>query len=60
MIHLQHPHAQIAGFPPKQRAFKQSMSQIRVAIEWVLGDTISKKIKMIGLHAVANIYAPVC
>ena len=48
---------------PSQEAFNQSMSQVRVSVEWVFGDVVSsfkftdfkKKLK-IGLSAVGKIY----
>ena len=62
-IHLQRPYAQRAGFVPDQQAFNQSMSQVRVSVEWVFGDVLNyfkfvdfKKSQKIGLSAVGKIY----
>ena len=40
-IHLQRPFAQRAGFTHEQQAFNQSMSQARVAVEWMFGDVLT-------------------
>ena len=62
-IHPQRPFAQRAGFTPEQQAFNHSMSQVRVAVEWVFGDFINyfkfmdfKKSQKIGLSAIGKMY----
>ena len=48
---------------PKEQAFNQSMSQVRVSVEWVFGDIVNyfkftdfKKDLKIGLSAVGKFY----
>eukprot|EP00795_Rhopilema_esculentum_P008786 gene8786-biopygen9765 len=52
---------------PEEQAFNQSMSQVRVSVEWVFGDIVKyfkftdfKKDLKIGLSAVGKIYNVVC
>ena len=62
-VHLQRPFARRAALNPNEGAFNQSMSQVRVAVEWVFGDIINyfkfldfrKKLK-IGLSSVGKFY----
>ena len=58
-LHLQHPFARRAALAHDQVAFHKSMSQVRIAVEWVFGDIIDyfkfldiKKNFKIGLSAV--------
>ena len=62
-VHLQRPFARRAALNPNEVAFNQSMSHVRVAVEWVFGDIINyfkfldfrKKLK-IGLSSVGKFY----
>ena len=40
-IHLQCPFARRQELTPAQEAFNQSMSQVRVSVEWVFGDVVT-------------------
>ena len=62
-IHLQRPFARQLALTPEQQAFNQSMSQVRIAVEWVFGDIINyfkfldfKKNLKIGLSSVGKFY----
>ena len=62
-VHLQCPFARRAVLLPEEQAFNQSMSQVRVSVEWVFGDIVNyfkfadfKKTVKIGLSAVGNLY----
>ena len=62
-IHLQCPFARRQELTPAQQAFNQSMSEVRVSVEWVFGDVVNyvkftdfKKNLKIGLSAVGKIY----
>ena len=62
-MHLQCPYAQWQALSPDEQAFNQSMSQVRVSVEWVFGDVVKyfkvtdfKKNLKIGLSAVRKIY----
>ena len=62
-LHLQHPFARRAALAHNEMAFNQSMSQVRIAVEWVFGDIINyfkfldfKKNLKIGLSAVGKFY----
>ena len=62
-LHLQHPFARRAALAHNEMVFNQSMSQVRMAVEWVFGDIINyckfldfKKNLKIGLSAVGNFY----
>ena len=62
-VHLQRPFARGPGITPEEEAFNQSMSRMRVSVEWVFGDIVNyfkfvdfkKKLK-IGLSSVGKIY----
>ena len=62
-IHLQCPFACRQELTPAQQAFNQSMSEVRVSVEWAFGDAVNyfkftdfKKNLKIGLSAVGKIY----
>ena len=62
-VHLQCPFARRAVLSPEEQAFNQSMSQVRVSVEWVFGDIVNyfkftdfKKDLKIGLSAVGKFY----
>ena len=62
-LHLQRPFARRAALAHNEMAFNQSMSQVRIAVEWVFGDIINyfkfldfKKNLKIGLSAVGKFY----
>ena len=62
-MHLQCPFARRQELTPTQEAFNQSMSQVRVSVEWVSGDVVNyfkftdfKKNLKIGLSAVGKTY----
>ena len=62
-VHLQRPFARRAALSPDEMAFNQSMSQVRIAVEWVFGDIITyfkfldfKKNLKIGLSSVGKFY----
>ena len=40
-LHLQRPFARRAALAHNEMAFNQSMSQVRIAVEWVFGDIIN-------------------
>ena len=40
-IHLQRPFQQRQRLTPEQEAFNQSMSQVRVSVEWIFGEVVS-------------------
>ena len=63
-IHLQCPFARRPDLTMEEQAFNQSMSKVRIAVEWVFGDIVNyfkftdfKKNLKIGLSAVGKIYA---
>ena len=62
-VHLQCPFARRAVLSPVEQAFNESMSQVRVSVEWVFGDIVNyfkvtdfKKDLKIGLSAVGKFY----
>ena len=62
-VHLQCPFARRPNLTPEEQAFNQSMSQVRISVEWVFGDIVNyfkftdfKKDLKIGLSAVGKIY----
>ena len=62
-LHLQRPFARRAALAHNEMAFNQSMSQVRIAVEWVFGDIINyfkfldfKKNLKIGLSVVGKFY----
>ena len=62
-LHLQCPFARRAVLTPEEQAFNQSMSQVRVSVEWVFGDIVNyfkfvdfKKNLKIGLSSVGKFY----
>ena len=62
--HLQCPFRQRQALTPEQQAFNQSMSKVRVSVEWVFGEIVSyfkfcdfKKNLKIGLSPVGKIYS---
>ena len=62
-IHLQCPFARRQELTSAQEAFNQSMSQVRVSVEWVWGDVVNyvkltdiKRNLKIGLSAVGKTY----
>ena len=62
-LHLQCPFARRAALAHNEMAFNQSMSQVRIAVEWVFGDIINyfklldfKKNLKISLSAVGKFY----
>ena len=62
-VHLQLPFGRRPGLTPEEEAFNQSMSSVRVSVEWVFGDILNyfkfvdfKKNLKIGLSAVGKIY----
>eukprot|EP00795_Rhopilema_esculentum_P014992 gene14992-biopygen881 len=62
-VHLQCPFARRVVLSPEEQAFNQSMSQVRVSVEWLFGDIVNyfkftdfKKDLKIGLSAVGKIY----
>ncbi|XP_065065311.1 uncharacterized protein LOC135691389 [Rhopilema esculentum] len=62
-VHLQCSFARRADLTPEEEAFNQSMSQVRISVEWVFGDIVNyfkftdfKKDLKIGLSAVGKIY----
>jgi len=62
-VHLQRPFGRRPGLTPEEEAFNQSMSRVRVSVEWVFGDVLNyfkfvdfKKNLKIGLSAVGKIY----
>ena len=62
-VQLQHPFGRRPGLTPEEEAFNQSMSSVRVSVEWVFGDILNyfkfvdfKKNLKIGLSAVGKIY----
>ena len=62
-VHLQCPFARRAVLSPAEHAFNESMSQVRVSVEWVFGDIVNyfkftdfKKDLTIGLSAVGKFY----
>ncbi len=62
-IHLQCPYQQRQGLTPEQQAFNQSMSHVRVSVEWIFGEIVTffkfvdfKKDLKIGLHPVGKTY----
>ena len=63
-LHLQRPFQRRAGLTEEEQAFNQSMSQVRVSVEWVFGDIVNyfkftdfKKNLKIGLSSVGKIYS---
>ena len=63
-IHLQCPFQQRQGLTPEQQAFNQSMSQVRVSVEWVVKEIVTyfkcidfEKDLTIGLSPVGKTYA---
>ena len=63
-IHLQRPYERRAPLSEKEQAFNQSMSEVRVSVEWVFGDIVNyfkfidfKKNLKIGLSSVGKIYS---
>ena len=62
-IHIQCPFARRQNLTVAEEAFNQSMSQVRVSVEWVFGDVVNyfkftdfKKNLKLGLSAVGKIY----
>ena len=62
-IHLQCPYQQRHNLTPEQQAFNQSMSRVRVSVEWIFGEIVSyfkfvdfKKNLKIGLSPVSKMY----
>eukprot|EP00794_Sanderia_malayensis_P002103 gene2103-2388_t len=62
-IHLQCPYERRAPLTEQQQAFNQSMSRVRVSVEWVFGDIVNyfkftdfKKNLKIGLSSVGKTY----
>ena len=62
-LQLQCPYERRAPLTQEQQAFNQSMSQVRVSVEWIFGDILSyfkfldfKKNLKIGLSAVGKMY----
>lgn len=62
-VHLQRPFARRAAMAQNEQAFTQSMSMVRVSVEWVFGDIANyfkfidfKKSLKIGLSAVGKYY----
>ena len=62
-VHLQCPFARRPNLTDEEQAFNQSMSKVRVSVEWVFGDIVSyfkftdfKKDLKVGLSAVGKIY----
>ncbi|XP_065069062.1 uncharacterized protein LOC135694309 [Rhopilema esculentum] len=62
-VHLQRPFARRAELAPNELAFNQSMSQVRISVEWLFGDIINyfkfldfKKNLKIGLSSVGKFY----
>ncbi len=62
-IHLQRPFQQRQRLTPEQEAFNQSMSQVRVSVEWIFGELVSyfkfvdfKKNLKLGLSPVGKTY----
>eukprot|EP00795_Rhopilema_esculentum_P015955 gene15955-biopygen5338 len=63
-VHLQRSFARRAALTPDELAFNQSMSHVRINVEWVFGDIINsfkfvdfKKNLKIGLSSVGKFYA---
>ena len=63
-IHLQRPYERRAPLTEEQQAFNQSMSQVRVAVEWVFGDIVNyfkvidfKRNLKIGLSSIGKMYS---
>ena len=62
-LHLQCPFARRAALTEEQQAYNESMSRVRVSVEWVFGDIVNyfkftdfKKDLKIGLSSVGKIY----
>ena len=62
-VHLQCPYERRVPLTEEQQLFNESMSQVRVSVEWVFGDIVNyfkftdfKKNLKIGLSSVGNIY----
>ena len=62
-IHLQAPFRRGVLLTPDQNAYNQSMSHVRIAVEWVFGDIINyfkfmdfKKNLKVGLSGVGKMY----
>ena len=62
-VHLQCPFARRPNLTDEEQAFNQSMSKVRVSLEWVFGDIVNyfkftdfKKDLKVGLSAVGKIY----
>jgi len=62
-IHLQRPYERRGPLSEEEQVFNQSMSQVRVSVEWVFGDIVNyfkfidfKKNLKIGLSSVGKIY----
>jgi len=62
-VHLQCPFARRPDLTDDEQAFNQSMSRVRICVEWVFGDIVNffkftdyKKDLKIGLSAVGKIY----
>ena len=62
-VHLQSPFRR-APLTPEQQLFNESMSQVRVSVEWVFGDVVNyfkfidfKKNLKIGLSSVGKMYS---
>ena len=63
-VHLQCPFARRPDLTDDELAFNQSMSRVRICVEWVFGDILNyfkftdyRKNQKIGLSAVGKIYA---
>ena len=62
-VHLQRPFPRRPYLTPEEHAFNQSMSRVRVSVEWIFGDIINsfkfmdfKKNQKIGLSPVGQFY----
>ena len=62
-VHLQYPFARRPDLTADEQAFNQSMSKVRICVEWVSGDIVHyfkctnyKKDLKVGLSAVGKIY----
>lgn len=61
-VHLQTPFRNV-NITPEMQAFNQSMSQVRVSVEWIFGDIVNyfkfidfKKNLKVGLSTVGKMY----
>ena len=63
-LQLQRPYERRAPLTDEQQAFTQSMSQVRVSVEWIFGEIVNyckfidyKKNLKIGLSSVGKFYS---